>query len=208
MEREFGRLARAAYLGARDGTLDWETAFDLASTLAGWGDTDPVLRELAELSIEGTSYQRIIDLTRRVLAQRFEPGFDLEPGLLAPLEEALEAVKADMQATGLPGPIRLVIPEWSDPPHAFVEFRGNGYGSTTGMGPGVGGSPTWALVAVADEAQDSIMETLWEAWPLCPIHQLGAHPQEHDDTAVWRCTGNEGHTIARIGHWEQPRPPA
>jgi hypothetical protein len=208
MEREFGRLARTAYIGARDGTLDWETAFDLASTLTSWGDTDPVLRELAELSIEGTSHQRMTDLTRHVLAQRFEPGFDLEPGLLAPLEEALETVKADMQAIGLPGPIRLVIPEWSDPPHAFVEFRGNGYGSTAGIGPGAGPSPTWALLAVADEAQGSIMETLWEAWPLCPIHQLGGHVQEHDGTAVWRCTGNEGHTIAPIGHWEQARPPA
>ena len=132
MDREFDRLARAAYLSARDGTLDGETAFDLASTLITWGDTDPALRELAELSLEDTNRQRITELTRHVLAERFEPGSDLEPGLLAPLEAALEAVKADMHATGLPGPIRLVLPEWSDPPRAFVEYRG-GWGSTSGM---------------------------------------------------------------------------
>lgn len=202
MEREFDRLARAAYLGARDGTLDSETAFDLASTLITWGDTDPALRELAELSLEDTNRQRITELTRQVLTGRFEPGFDLEPGLLAPLEAALEAVKADMHATGLPGPIRLVIPEWSDPPHAFVEFR-DGWGSTSGIGPGAGANPVWALLAVADEAQDSIMEKLWEVWPVCPTHHLGAHPQEHNGTAVWQCNGNGGHTIAPIGHWAQ-----
>lgn len=73
-----------------------------------------------------------------------------------------------MQASGLPGPIRLVIPEWSNPPHAFVEFRGNGYGSTTGIGTGACTNPTWALITVADEAQDSIMETLWETCPHVP----------------------------------------
>ena len=202
MDQEIDRLARAAYLGVRDGTLDSETAFDLASTLITWGDTDPALRELAELSLEDTNGQRITELTRHVLAERFEPGFDLEPGLLAPLEAALEAVKADMHATGLPGPIRLVIPDWSDPPRAFVEYRG-GWGSTSGMGSGDGARPAWALVRVADEAQDAIMEALWQAWPLCPTHQLGAHARERDGTAVWQCNGNGGHTITPIGHWAQ-----
>jgi len=34
---------------------------------------------------------------------RFEPGFELEPGLRAGLERALEAVQAAMRATGLAG---------------------------------------------------------------------------------------------------------
>lgn len=201
MEREFDRLARAAYLGTRDGTLDSETAFDLASTLITWGDTDSALRELAEASLQGTDPERITELTRHVLARRFEPSFDLEPGLLTPLEEALAAVQADMHATGLPGPIRLVIPEWSTPPRAFPEFRGAVHGG--GIGPEAGSNPTWALITVADEAQESIVETLWETWPLCPTHQIGAHPRQHNGAAVWRCNGNGGHTIAPIGHWPQ-----
>ena len=86
--------------------------------------------------------------------------------------------------TGLPGPVRLVIPEWAGPRSAFVEFQGNGYGSTTGIAPEDGSGPISALVAVADNAQDSVIETLHEVWPACPVHQLGAHPREHDGAAV------------------------
>jgi hypothetical protein len=204
---EFNRLARRVYAGVRDGAVDCEAAFELACLLMEWGPTDPIVEELAELTMEGTGRERIAELARQVLAPRFEPGFDLEPGRLVALEEALEAVKADMQATGLPGLARLAVPEWSSPLHAFVEFRGGGYGSATGIAPANGGNPVWALVAVADEAQDSVMETPWEAWPVCPSHQLGAHAQEHEGAAVWWCNGDGGHVIAAIGKWNS-RPAA
>jgi hypothetical protein len=144
----------------------------------------------ALLAAEGTDQGRIAELARQVLAAAaFEPGFDVEPSRLAVLEEALEAVRSDMQATGLPGPVRLVVPSWSWPAHAHVEFRGGGYGSTTGIAPEIGSNPVWALVAVADEAQDSVMETLKCVWPVCPTHPLGPHSREHESQAAWWCNG-------------------
>ncbi len=97
-------------------------------------------------------------------------------------------------------PVRLVVLSQSWPSHAYVEFRG-GYGSTSGIAPEVGSNPLWALVAVADEAQDSVMETLKGVWPVCPTHQLGAHSREHAGQGVWWCNGDGGHVIAAIGQW-------
>jgi hypothetical protein len=114
---EFERLAREVYVAVRDGVVDCEAVFDLACWLMEWGWRDPAVEELAALAAEAADRDRIAGLARQVLAaSSFEPGFDLEPGRLVVLEEALEAVRSDMQATGLPGPVRLVVPEWS--PHA------------------------------------------------------------------------------------------
>ena len=201
LEQEFERLARQVYVGLRTGAVDCEAAFDLACTLLEWGQPDPAAEELAVLAADGTDQERIAALARQVLAAAFEPGFDAEPSRLAVLEEALEAVRSDMRATGLPGPVRLVVPSRSWPVHAHVEFRGGGYGSTTGIAPQIGSNPVWALVAVADETQDSVMETLKGVWPVCPAHQLGPHSREHEGEAVWWCNGDGGHVIAAIGKW-------
>lgn len=116
LAQEFERLARQVYVGLRAGAVDCEAAFDLACTLLEWGQPDPVAEELAVLAADGTDQERIAELARQVLAAAaFEPGFDVEPGLLAVLEEALEAVRSDMQATGLPGAVRLVVPSRSWP---------------------------------------------------------------------------------------------
>ena len=204
LEEQFECLARRVYVGLREGAVECEAAFDLACFLMEWGQPDPALEELAALAAAGTDREQITELARQALAaSAFEPGFDVEPGRLAVLAEALEAVRSDMQATGLPGPVRLVVPEWSQPPHAFVEFREGGYGSTTGIAPRSASYPVWALVAVADETQDSVMETLWQTWPVCPAHDLGAHAQEHEGKAVWWCNGDAGHVIAAIGKWDK-----
>jgi hypothetical protein len=94
-----------------------------------------------------------------------------------------------------------VVPEWAGRRSAFVEFRGNGYGSAPGIAPENGSNTVSALIAVADDAQDSVIETLHEVWPVCPVHQLGAHAREHD-AAVWWCNGKGGHVIATTGQWE------
>lgn len=204
LEEDFERFARQVYVGLRAGVVDCEAAFDLACSLLEWGQPDPAAEELAALAAEGTDWERIAELARQVLAaSAFEPGFDVEPSRLAVLEEALEAVRSDMQATGLPGPVRLVVPSSSWPSHAHVEFWGGGYGSTTGLAPEIGSNPLWALVAVADETQDSVMETIKGVWPVCPTHQLGAHSREHEGKAVWWCNGDGGHVIARIGKWNE-----
>jgi hypothetical protein len=52
---------------------------------------------------------------------------DDEPGWLATLEEALEMVKADLRASGLPDAVRLYT--WDGSPNAGVEaWAGNGSG--------------------------------------------------------------------------------
>lgn len=200
IEEEFERLARQVYLGVRDGVVDDEAVFDLACLLMDQGGPDLALEELAALAAEGTDRDRIAELARQVLAaSAFEPGFDVEPGRLAVLEEALDAVRSDMQATALPGPVRLVVPDWSES-NAFVDFREGGYGSSNGIPPATRDLVA-AMVAVADETQDSVMETLWETWPVCPAHRLGAHAREHGSEAVWWCSGEDGHVIAAIGEW-------
>jgi hypothetical protein len=163
--------------------------------------SDPLVRELAALAAAGTDPERIADVASQVLASRYEPGFDAEPALLATLEGAMEAVRADLRATGLPGPLRLVVPEWAGHRNAFAEFRGHGYGSTSGIAPAEGADPVSALVAVADGAQDAIMETLFQVWPVCPAHKFGAHARRAQDVAVWWCNGAAGHVIAPIGRW-------
>ncbi len=187
LRAEFDRLARLVYVGARDGCLDFEAAFDLACLLIEWGQPDPAVRELAEVNMEGGDRNRAAHLALRVLASTYEPGFDVEPGGLAVLELALTSVRADLAVTGISGPVRLVIPDWAEPPAAFVEFRGDCYGSSPGLMPDSARDPVTALLAVADQTQDSAMEYLCQVWPVCPVQRLGAHPRLHDDTAGWWC---------------------
>jgi hypothetical protein len=199
--QEFNRLAGQVYVGLRDGTLNTEMAFDLACFLMEWAPADPVVRELAEESVAGTDPGRLAGLARRTLeVSGFGPGFGLEPQLLAPLERALEAVQADMRATGLDGPVRLVVQEGVVPGHAFAEFRG-WLSCTSGIAPRVGIEPVEALVAVADDVQDAAMDALFTVWPVCPAHELGGHPGVRDGAAVWWCNGGGGHVAASIGGW-------
>ena len=127
---------------------------------------------------------------------------DDEPGWLAALEAALESVKADLRASGLPDAVQLFT--WSGSPNAGVAaWAGNSSG--VGISPEVGRDPVTALVMVADEAQDAIMDSIWAAWPTCPEHHLGVHAREHDGAAVWWCASG-GHAVARIGQWPTAPP--
>ena len=46
-----------------------------------------------------------------------------------------------------------------------------------------------ALGAVADAAQDTVSERLWQAWPVCAEHDLGMHPRDDDGQTSWWCAG-------------------
>ena len=200
---EFDRLASRVYTGLRDGALDPEATFDLACFLINWGPFTPAVHELAEQSMAGTDPARLAELAGRVLAEsEFEPGFDAEPRLLAELEHALEAVRADMQATGMDGPVHVAFAEapGSYLRNLFASFRGS-FSFTGGIAPSSGRDRVSALLAVADDVQDATMGSLMTVWPVCPDHGLGAHPREHDSRAVWWCNGGGGHVIAPIGHW-------
>ncbi len=197
-------LAARVFIGARDGNLSPDAAFDLACFLMEWAAPNPVFAELAEASMEGSDPDRLADLARQALdAVDYVPDFAVEPQLLAALERTLAVVGRDLRATGLDGQARFVVLEGGEPPHAYVQYEGS-YGHTSGLGPcDAAGrrSPADTLVLVADELQDAVMESLFAVWPVCPDHQLGAHPRVADDRAVWWCASGQGHVIAIIGEW-------
>lgn len=200
-QRDFGRLASQVYLGLRDGSLDPEAAFDLACLLMDEGQSGEAVRVLAEQSVAGTDPARLASAAGQVLDESgFEPDFDTEPRLVEALDLALAAVRADVQATGLGSELGLSFVAPRDLRTAFAFFRGS-FSWASGIFPGEGRDRVSALVLVADDVQDSIMGQLMVAWPVCPAHQFGGHPREHDSQAVWWCTGDGGHVIALIGYW-------
>jgi hypothetical protein len=124
--------------------------------------------------------------------------------LLAALEEALEIVKADLRACGLPDAVRLYT--WDGGPSTCVgvdAWAANSSGQ--GVFPAEAQEPVTALVAVADDTQDAVMHSVWGTWPTCPQHSLGVHARTHDGGAVWWCAGGGGHVAARIGQWPRTR---
>jgi len=121
----FACLARQVYVGVRDGTLDPEAAFDMSCMLMQRDQHDPLVQELAEQSAEGTDRVKISGLARQVLkAIAFQPGFREEPARLEALERALEVVEADVRATGLSGPLGLILNDWDDPCSMRTPYSG------------------------------------------------------------------------------------
>jgi hypothetical protein len=112
-------------------------------------------------------------------------------------------VEADVRATGLDGPVDLILNDITGlVQHEHAVFRGGGSGSTVGIHPSQASDPGQALIAVADDLQNSVMHMLWgTVWPVCPTHNLGAHAREHKATDVWWCNGSGGHVITAIGYW-------
>jgi hypothetical protein len=93
----------------------------------------------------------------------FPTGLRRGPTLLGGLEAALEAVKEDMRATSLAGPVRLIITDWNSPAACVRGVqRPLGWRAAARSARCNGGDPMWALVAVAEDLQDAVMETLWE----------------------------------------------
>ncbi|GAA1530828.1 hypothetical protein GCM10009730_45140 [Streptomyces albidochromogenes] len=61
-----------------------------------------------------------------------------------------------------------------------------------------------ALAIVADAAQETVTERLWQAWPLCAEHGLGMHPRDADGQLSWWCAGERSrhgraHIRAAVG---------
>ncbi|WP_405968045.1 hypothetical protein OG613_34465 [Streptomyces sp. NBC_00015] len=128
-------------------------------------------------------------------------------------DEALTLVNHDLRAL-LPdrGPLRLLaLPAWpqesAEDEHVYValpdgRWHGNDLPPDAGAGPGT------ALAAVAEAAQDTVLECLWQVWPVCAEHRLGMHPGQEDGQAVWRCAGGggerePGHVQAPVGRLEE-----
>ena len=204
---DFDRLSSAVYIAARSGAVDCTAAFDLASSWLEERPQDPDATELATLSIECTqaSQPRMAEVALRLLAAaNFWPGFKEEPGWLACLEDAMRLVNRDVATTGIRRPCQLRVRDeglnWSV--NAYVETWDGYTGVAQGIYPASGAHPVSALVAVAEDAQDALMHALCAAWPVCPVHRLGAHARDHEEAAVWWCSGDGGHAVNAIGAWQ------
>jgi hypothetical protein len=93
----------------------------------------------------------------------------------------------------------------------FHNFSEAGFDNLT---PGVSSDAAGdlsALVAVAEQARQSVMESLQYQstgiqWPACPAHGLGTSPRAHRGTGIWWCDDGVGHVAAEIGHWAAREP--
>ncbi|GGW44160.1 hypothetical protein GCM10010503_21140 [Streptomyces lucensis JCM 4490] len=106
-------------------------------------------------------------------------------------DEALAAVNRDLAVTLPEQPaLRLVAypdedgGEWVHVALANGDAHGNALEPVS--------SAAEALRAVAGAAQDTVMELLWRAWPVCTLHGLGMHAAWDAGRAYWRCAGGTG----------------
>ncbi|WP_133914270.1 hypothetical protein [Streptomyces sp. NBC_00582] len=155
-----------------------------------------------------------------------------EPGEWPKLEAALARVNRDLTAT-LPGQDALILvvePPWQpvlpgglDRGQVYVAMPdGRWHGNPVNAWDLEEGDPLepddaeTVLTVVADAAQSTVMELLWQVWPLCPEHRTGVHPRpagttddgylgETDDPAgppVWWCRGGRDgacHDVSPVG---------
>lgn len=72
-----------------------------------------------------------------------------------------------------------------------------------------------ALTLVAEAAQETVMELLWQVWPVCREHKIGVHVRpagiaddwcggetDASDPVVWWCPGSRdgtGHDVSLVG---------
>ena len=196
----------ALYVAVRDSaTVDRQAAFDIAMNELGYLPRHAEARELAEASVADDDEARLASAAAAFLdACGYEPGFEQAPERFARLERALDAVRADMRATGLTGEVRLVRPGWS-PGNVVVETWAGDQGWTGGISSSEAADDLSALVAVAEQARQAIMESLQyqstgRVWPACPAHGAWTSPEARRGTGVWSCDRG-GHVVAEIGHW-------
>lgn len=134
---------------------------------------------------------------------------EVRPGEYPVWDEALALVNRDLAAL-LPdrGPLRLLaLPPWdqeeSEREHVYVALPdGRWHGND--LWHGSEATLAAALDAVAEAAQDTVMECLWQVWPVCAEHRVGMHPRKEDGRPVWWCAGGRGakdpaHVRAVIG---------
>jgi len=117
----------------------------------------------------------------------------------ARLAKAARLVTADINTTTSLRRIVTVGRDVYDPD--VYQYR---YGPEDGrvghsLGPIAATTVSEAAVKLADNAQDDVIEALWEPWPKCPGHGHPAKPIVRSRQAVWVCRMS-GDQIAEIGH--------
>jgi len=122
-------------------------------------------------------------------------------------DEALAVLNQDLAVT-LPeqGPLQLLAQpsyEAGEPEYVYVALA-NGEWHGSHLYPKTAEDPAHALAIVADAAQDTVAERLWQAWPLCVEHNLGMHTRDVEGLLSWWCAGRRsggrpGHICAAVG---------
>jgi hypothetical protein len=123
----------------------------------------------------------------------------------ASLEDArrlLPAVIADATSVGMTLDAQVELDEWANLQVLTCYEPGGGYYSAPNGGlrlqlPAENDADLFA--SLAGEVQEVSMERDQGncfVWPVCPVHQLGGHPDVEAARAVWSCGG---HVIAPIG---------
>ncbi|MEU6465141.1 hypothetical protein [Streptomyces sp. NPDC046976] len=123
-----------------------------------------------------------------------------EPGRWPELEAALAVVNRDVRAT-LPGqePLILMVipaPDGAAGPYGGQEVYvamadGRSHGSPVHTddlvedAPREPGDAATVLSVVAEAAQETVMELLWQVWPLCREHGTGVHPRPAGTSEDW-----------------------
>jgi hypothetical protein len=200
------------YVAVRSGVaVDPQLAFEIAtedrSYLPPHVDARWVAEaasELAEASLAGDE-RRLATATAAFLkAVGYEPGFYVAPDRFARLERALDIVRADLRASGLTGEVKLVrLDRYSS--NVVVQTWAGDKGWTSGVFASEAADDLTALVAVAEQASQAVMESLdyqftGAVWPGCTEHGQGASPEARNGSGVWWCAGiNGGHVLAEIG---------
>ncbi|MFD5582510.1 hypothetical protein ACFWII_01705 [Streptomyces sp. NPDC127063] len=117
----------------------------------------------------------------------------VSPGEYPVWDQALALLNRDLAAT-LPQlePLQLLAlpPYDADEPENVYVAMANGEWHGNHLDSNSRDSLAFALASVADAAQETVTELLWQAWPLCPEHGLGMHPREDAEGQVsWWCAG-------------------
>ncbi|MEU6552853.1 hypothetical protein ABZ915_21600 [Streptomyces sp. NPDC046915] len=145
------------------------------------------------------------------------PPRPLLPGERPLWDQALALVNRDLAAT-LPDwrPLCLLAhAPWAEgePEQVYVSLADGASYHGQPLWPGSATSLDAAVSAVAEAAQDTVMEFLWQAWPVCPVHNLGMHVGQggqggqdgrDSDGPAWWCAGgtdpkDPDHTRAAVG---------
>ncbi|TXS36451.1 hypothetical protein [Streptomyces sp. OR43] len=122
-------------------------------------------------------------------------------------DEALAVLNQDVAATHTEqGPLQLLAQpsyEAGELEYVYVALA-NGEWHGNHLYPKTAEDSAHALAIVADAAQDTVTELLWQAWPLCVEHNLGTHACEVDGVLSWWCSGRRseggpGHSCAAVG---------
>ncbi|MFG2940194.1 hypothetical protein [Streptomyces sp. NPDC048282] len=147
--------------------------------------------------------------------ERIGPGHDrqpvpeprpVEPGEWPKLEAALAVVNRDLTAT-LPEQDALVLrvdPRPSLPPggidrgQVYVAMPdGRWHGNQVNAWDPEEGDPLepddemTVLRVVADAAQETVTELLWQVWPVCGEHKLGMHARPAGTAGDWYADGTD-----------------